>query len=513
MLECVQRTKEHAAVLMPWRLDPKTVSMSFRQKRMNENEFWDYFQDYFVLKDLPSFFAVIDGRRVAFIGFAPYIHPDYPHRRSCEISIVVAPEERGKGIGKEFLILASGFAKQQGYEDIYAKIKPSNTSSIHIFEEAGFEYIHEITQIVVENGKEDRVPARLFCLHLVPNCERQKVFIIGEAGSNWRMGTYERDLKMAKALIEVAKESGCDAVKFQTYRPETVYVPNAGVSDYLEIEEDISAIFKDLSMPYEMIPELASMCKAVGIEFMSTPFSVEDFLHVDPYVKRHKIASYEISHVRLLECAAKSKKPVILSTGASNIADIEWALEYFKDCGGGDITLLQCSAQYPAEPSGMNLKAIASMMRQFQVPVGLSDHSLDPLAAPISAVALGATVIEKHFTLDRRLPGPDHSFALVPGELKAMCEAIRLAESMHGSGIKEVQEEEKELFLFARRRIQACSEIAAGQILQEGRNIAILRPGKQKGGCHPKFMDEIIGKKASRDIALGEGIQVGDWQE
>lgn len=511
ILECVQRNVEHAEILKPWRLDPETVKMSFRQNLLGETEFWDYFQEFFRLSDLPPLFAIFDCKRAGFCGFGPYINPEHPHRRSCEISIVIAPKFRGQGIGKAFLAKACSFAKQQGYQDIYAKIKAENKASLHIFEVGGFEFMHEVTQIVENGTAVDRIPAHLFCLHLVPMDGPKPVFIIGEAGSNWRMGTYARDLKMAKTLIEVAKDAGCDAVKFQTYRAKTCYVPNAGYADYMKSKEDISAIFEDHSMPYEMVAELANICKMNGIEFMSTAFSEEDFWQVDPYVKRHKIASYEISHKRLLECAAKSQKPLLLSTGASNPVDIRWAVDYFQKLAGKDLTLLQCTAQYPAESESMNLKAITSLQRLFQLPVGLSDHSFDPIAAPVAAVALGACVIEKHFTIDRRLPGPDHSFAVEPDELKSMCQAIRLAEAMLGSGIKDIQEKEKELYLFARRRIQAIDAIKKDDLFQEARNIAILRPGKQKGGCHPKFIDEIIGKKANRDIALGEGIQQGDW--
>ena len=164
--------------------------------------------------------------------------------------------------------------------------------------------------------------------------------IIAEAGSNWRLGSYERDLKMGKALIEIASESGADIVKFQTYKAETVYVKNAGNSDYLSesgINEPISSIFEDLSMPYEMIPELADYCKKQNVEFMSTPFSIQDAKAIDPFVKRHKIASYEISHLRLIEFVAKSKKPLILSTGAATLDEIEWAVNHFKKNGGSEI--------------------------------------------------------------------------------------------------------------------------------------------------------------------------------
>jgi N-acetylneuraminate synthase len=343
----------------------------------------------------------------------------------------------------------------------------------------------------------------------------QKIFIIAEAGSNWRCGTPARDIKMAKSLIDVAVEAGADVVKFQTYKPETVYVPNAGDSDYLSeagIKESITEIFKDLSMPYEIIPQLAEYCQKQNIQFMSTPFSIADAKAVDPYVKIHKIASYEISHIRLIEFVAKTGKPVILSTGGATYEDIDWAINHFYKNGGKEISLMQCTAKYPAPLSTLNLTVIPDLISRFNVPVGLSDHSRDPIIGPIGAVALGATIIEKHFTLHNKLPGPDHSFAITPDELKQMVKAIRQIEEALGSEKKDVQPQERELREYAQRSIQAIKEIKKGDVLSEGKSIDTLRPGKQRHGLHPKYLAEIEGKRATRNIALGNGIQENDYK-
>ncbi|HLA42538.1 MAG TPA: N-acetylneuraminate synthase family protein, partial [Aggregatilineales bacterium] len=329
-------------------------------------------------------------------------------------------------------------------------------------------------------------------------------FIIAEAGSNWRMGTPARDMAMGRALIDVAVEAGADAVKFQTYRSHTVYVKNAGESDYLAeagIKQDIISIFDDLSMPYEMVGELAADCESKNILFMSSPFSIDDFNAVDPYTIFHKIASYEISHIRLLEAAAKSGKPLVLSTGASNHADIRYAVDYFYDCGGKDLVLMQCTAKYPAPLDTLALRVLPELRSTYGVPVGLSDHSEDPVIGPAGAVALGASVIEKHYTLDKRLPGPDHAFAVTPEGLKQLVRAVRDMEQALGTSEKDVQPAEEELYLFARRSVQATKAILKGETLQEGVNIDILRPGKQKPGLHPKYLSEIEGKKATRDIS------------
>ncbi len=505
--EYARKINEHRELFMRWRLDPTTQEMSFHTLSSSPEYFVKYFDKYFYIKDLRPFFLWVNGHAAAFVGFDPYVSA----AKAAEISIVVAPEDRGQGVGKKALFAACSLATEQGYEELYAEIKPHNSASLRLFENAGFVFVSEVMRMVGEK----QVLAKLFKKELRPLKQGRSIFIIAEAGSNWRMGSYERDLKMAKALIEVAAQAAVDAVKFQTYRPETIYVPNAGHSDYLRksgIGEEMSAIFSDLAMPYEMLGELAAYCNKMGVEFMSTPFSPQDFAAVDPFVRRHKIASYEIHHLRLLELAAKSKKPLILSTGASDIDDIAWAISYFKICGGQELTLLQCTAQYPAATEAMNLQAIAWMQQAFDLPIGLSDHSQDPLIAPVAAAALGATVIEKHFTLSRHLPGPDHAFAVTPEELKKLVEAVRVVESMRGQAVKHIHKEEIELYTFAKRRIQAIADIQKGECFQEGVNIAILRPGAQKAGVSPILIDEIVGKQAVRSIAIGEGVQHGDWK-
>lgn len=344
---------------------------------------------------------------------------------------------------------------------------------------------------------------------------REPVYIIAEAGSNWRMGTPERDLRMAKALIDVAVEAGADAVKFQTYRAETVYAPNAGQVEYLQksgVHSDIHDIFRDLSLPYEMLAELHAYCEQQGIAFLSSVFSVSDFDAVDPYVSMHKIASYEISHLRLLERVAATGKPVLLSTGASVEEDITWALDLLNERKSGPVTLMQCTLAYPSPSDNLNLRVIPWLKQHYAVEVGLSDHSRDPLCAPLAAVALGATVIEKHYTLDNRLPGPDHFFAITPNELKQMVQAVRTLEPMLGDGVKRIETAEQEMYRFGRRHVQALRTIEKGEILREGDAFAILRPGRQMPGVHPRFVPMIEGARAVCSIAAGCGLREGDWQ-
>lgn len=334
-------------------------------------------------------------------------------------------------------------------------------------------------------------------------------FVIAEAGSNWKCGSYNEDLTRAKELIKVAAKAGADAVKFQTYRPDTVYVQNAGKSKYLSkfgIEKSINDIFDYLSMPYEMIPELSQYCKKENILFMSTPFSIKDAKEVDPHLEIHKVGSFEINHVRLVEFLAKTKKPILLSTGSSTYEEIDFAVDLIKKNHNLLIGLLQCTSKYPVGIDALNLNVIPKMKARYNLPVGFSDHSLDPVIGPVAAVALGATIIEKHFTLDRNLPGPDHSFALIPSELELMVQSIRKSESAKGSDRKEILKEELELRHFAKRAIQAIRDIKKGEILKEGFNFEILRPGNQKRGEEPRFLSTIKGKKTLNDIKRGEGI-------
>lgn len=338
-------------------------------------------------------------------------------------------------------------------------------------------------------------------------------YIIAEAGSNWRMGAPKRDLAMAHALIDVAKECGCDAVKFQTYKSQTVYVQNAGESDYLAdsgIKESINEIFDDLAMPYEMIEKLAAYAKQKGIDFMSTPFSKADADAVDPFVMLHKIASYEISHTELQEHLAKKGKPIVFSTGASTYEDIDFALAHLRKCGASQVAILQCTAKYPAALDDIHVAEVAALRARYGVPVGLSDHSREPTIAPAAAVALGASILEKHYTLDNRLPGADHPFAVEPDELRALVEAVRATERARGKAGKQVSEAERELYAFARRGLQATRAIAAGEVLSLGQNMAILRPGKRSLGAHPRHLADVEGRRAKKAIGPGEGVATSD---
>jgi sialic acid synthase SpsE len=496
---------DHARLVLEWRRATGTLGTVADASPDSWESFRVQFcREYFRHPEIPALFALADGKRVAFLRFKPVPHPRQGALRCCEVAVVVAPGDGGDGLRAAILVAVVDRLRTSGYDHLQVRLRPDAIAWRPALVRAGF----------VELTGSAQGTAYLAALSW--GFQRDRVFVIAEAGSNWRMGSPGRDMSMARTLIDVAAEAGADAVKFQTYRPETVYVANAGSSDYLAaggIKEDIRDIFADLAMPYEMIPELAAHCQHRNVEFMSTPFSVADFDQIDPHVKVHKCASYENSHIRLLERFARSGKPLVMSTGASTDDDIEWAVDAFRSNGGKELCLLQCTASYPSPLEAMNLSVIPSFRRRFGVTSGLSDHSREASFAALAAVALGARVIEKHYTLHPRLPGPDHPFAVDPSGLRALIEGVRAAEKMLGTGIKEVLPAESELRSYARRGIQATRNVAKGELLREGVNIDILRPGKQRIGVHPRFLSELEGKRSARDIGLGDGIGHGDWTD
>jgi N-acetylneuraminate synthase len=339
------------------------------------------------------------------------------------------------------------------------------------------------------------------------------IFVIAEAGSNWKAGNYKKDIERATKLIKVAAKSGADAIKFQTYNPKTVYVPNAGQSKYLRksgINKNIFEIFQEYSMPHKMLKDLSTICKKEKILFMSTPFSVDDAMEVNKFVKIHKIAAFEINHVRLLEYLASTKKPIIISTGASNSSDIDYAVKLLKRKGVKKICLLQTTSKYPAPVEALNLKVIQKLKKKYNVPVGLSDHSIEPILAPTLAIGLGATIIEKHFTLNKKFNGPDHNFALNPKELDQLIKTIREAQKALGDGVKRILKDEEELRKFATRSIQAIKNIEKNEVFKEGKNINILRSGNQKRGEDARFLTKFLKKKSKRKIKLGDGVFLKD---
>ena len=322
----------------------------------------------------------------------------------------------------------------------------------------------------------------------------EPAYVIAEAGSNHNL-----NLEQAYALIEVAVEAHADAVKFQTFRADALYPRSAGETDYLALPRSIYDVIREMEMPEEWIPRLAARCRERRIDFLSTPFDELSADLLDEHVSMFKIASYEMTHHPLVQYIARKGKPAIMSTGTASLDEVAEAVEAFRSTGNKQLILMQCTARYPAPLSALNLRTIPLMRSRFEVPVGLSDHSRESTVGPVAAVALGAAVIEKHFTLSNRLPGPDHIYALEPDELIEMVAAIRGTEKSLGTGLKEPLPEEMELRSFARRSVFSIRPIAAGEVLTS-ENVAALRCGKLGFGLPPKELPSLLGRTTRRAI-------------
>lgn len=326
--------------------------------------------------------------------------------------------------------------------------------------------------------------------------ESGTTFIIAEAGSN-----HNRSIDMAKRLVDVASDARADAVKFQTYSAETLYSRWTPPFSYLQ-GQDVYDLIKKIELPRKWQKELSDYANMKGIIFLSTPF---DYAAVDELddigIQAFKFASFEIVDFELLKYAASRQKLIILSTGMANLGEIEDAINAVRSVGNNSIILLHCNSLYPTPPEVVNLKAIETMREAFKLPVGFSDHTMG-ISISLAAVAMGACMIEKHFTLDRTLPGPDHQFALEPLELKELVNGIRAIEAAKGDGIKQRCNLEDEMYQKARRSIIAKCDIPEGmKITRE--MLIVKRPGY---GISPKFIDIIVGRTTRFNIKKDEWI-------
>lgn len=329
----------------------------------------------------------------------------------------------------------------------------------------------------------------------------EPVFVIAEAGAN-----HNRSIKTARALIDAAVRAGADAVKFQTYSAEKMYSRYTPAIGYIKKGklsrkgESIRDLIERIEMPRDWLKRLADYCRRKKIIFLSTPFDVEA---VDELAKvgmpAFKIASFEINHIPLIKHAARKKKPLLLSTGMADLTDIETAIAAAASAGNRQLALFHCAINYPPAFKDINLRAMETMRLAFDLPVGFSDHTLGH-TVPVAAVALGARMIEKHFTLSRKLKGPDHPFALEPDELADMIRAVRETEAALGSSIKRRTPAEAELYKKARRGLVAACEIPKGKRITS-KMLEVKRPGY---GISPVDMSKVVGRRARRDLREDE---------
>jgi len=327
-------------------------------------------------------------------------------------------------------------------------------------------------------------------------------FIIVEAGVN-----HNGNIKTALKMIDKAKEIGASAIKFQTFKAEQLAKKDAPKAAYQNLQTKKSEtqfeMLKKLELSRDDTIEVFNYCRKIGIECFSTPYGIESAKMLKELnVSAFKIGSGDVDNLPLLRTIATFETPVILSSGMSNLGEVEDAITWLQEGGCKELILLHCVTSYPAKFEDVNLNILKTFQQAFDIPIGFSDHT-PGIAIPIAAVALGAKVIEKHFTLDKNMQGPDHKASLEPAEMKAMIEGIRATEKSMGNPIKRVLPNELEIKAVARKSIVAKIDIPKGTILKE-EMLTVKRPGK---GISPKFWDLVIGQQTRVDLKKDQQLE------
>jgi pseudaminic acid synthase len=323
------------------------------------------------------------------------------------------------------------------------------------------------------------------------------IYVIAEMSAN-----HNQDYDRAIEIIKAAKDAGADAIKVQTYTPDTLTIDCN--NEYFRIEgtlwegRTLYDLYEEAYMSWEWQPKLQQVAHDLGLDFFSTAYdkTAVDFLE-ELDVPVYKVASFELVDLPLLRRVARTGKPIILSTGMATLAEIDEAVRTIREAGGEQLALLKCTSAYPAPPEEMNLRTIPHLAEAFGVPTGLSDHTLG-IAVPVAAVALGACIVEKHFTLSRNDPGPDSAFSLEPQEFKAMVEAIRVAEKALGEVNYEVTEREQVSRVF-RRSLFVVKDMQVGEVFT-AENVRSIRPGY---GLHTRYLEYVMGRRATQSIEKG----------
>lgn len=326
----------------------------------------------------------------------------------------------------------------------------------------------------------------------------RSTYVIAELSAN-----HNQDYEQAVRIVRAAKDAGADAVKLQTYTADTITI--ASEREEFRVSggtlwdgRTLHALYAEAFMPWEWQPKLKKLAEDLGMDCFSSAFdsTAVDFLE-EMDVPAHKVASFELVDIPLIHKMARTGKPLIMSTGMASVEEIEEALQSAREAGATQIALLKCTSAYPASPEEMNLRTIPEMERRFDVPVGLSDHTMG-IAVPVAAVALGASIIEKHLTLSRATPGPDSAFSLEPHEFKAMVDAVRIAEKALGEIHFGLSKKETASRAF-RRSLFVVEDVKPGEVFTAD-NVRSIRPGN---GLHTRHLKDVLGKSAAQGVKRG----------
>jgi pseudaminic acid synthase len=460
---------------------------SVRSNSINSNTIsWDNHIVWFKqrIQSPESVFYVVESHENQFIGQVRFDNKG----EGWVVSISIMPTFRGMGITASILRKACDMAN---VDPLIAYIKESNVASLKIFEKAGFRFEDCVS---FGNGSYRSYK------------KRNTVFFIAELSAN-----HNQSLDLARKTIIAAAEAGADAIKLQTYTADTLTIDCD--NDYFKIKGtawngmNLYKLYQQAYTPWEWHAELQAVAHSAGLAFFSTPFDATsvDFLE-KLNVPMYKIASFEVVDIPLLRKVGATHKPVIMSTGMADLNEIEEAISTLKQAGCPDITLLKCTSAYPALPGSMNLATILDMGQRFECRVGLSDHTIGTEAS-IAAVAMGATVIEKHFILDQSVGGPDAHFSCEPREFKKMVKAAQLVKKAIGHPFYGCTPEEEKSKAF-RRSLFVIKDIQKGELFTHD-HVRSIRPGY---GLPPKFLDAIIGRPATRDLSRGMPLGQSDFE-
>lgn len=492
----IEQNEKNANLIMNWKNNDITRSMSFDNNAKIWEDFKNEFNNNYFKHKIPPLFPVLNNDKVGIVSFI-----DDNESQNHIVNINIAPEYRGKGLGVKIINKAIDYVKKNydHYDIIIAHIKEINIPSIKTFEKAGFIYFDKYIkneQVVLKyhyKMKSLKIGNKIIS-------QDHPTFIIAELSCN-----HNQDYNKALELVHKAHEAGADAVKLQTYTPDTMTLDCK--KDYFKIKgtiwEDqyLYDLYKTAYTPWEWHGKLKEEANKLGMELFSSPFDLTAVDYLEKLdMPAYKIASFEITDHILIKRIAQTGKPVIISSGMASVSDLNDAICLLRDNGCSDICMLKCTSAYPAKPEDANLITMQNMAQTFNVIPGLSDHTLG-IEVPIVSVALGAKVIEKHFTLSRDSGSADDAFSLTPDEFKQMVDAVRIAEKAIGKitygGIS--SEENCKNF---RRSLFISKDVKKGEEFTK-ENVRSIRPGH---GLHTRHYDDILGKKAKYDIEMGEPV-------
>ncbi len=496
-LKPVEKNDEDAKIIMDWRNDEITRIMSFNQNLKIWNTFKDEFYNNYFSNTIPPLFAFLNDQKIGLIGFV-----DDTNNNNTIININIAPEYRGKKLGIQMINSAIQYIENnhKQYNKITAHIKEKNIASIKTFEKANFKFQEKYIkndETILKYYYNMQLSMKIGNTTISNN---HPTYIIAELSAN-----HNQNFESALELIRQAKLCGANAVKLQTYTPDTITLNCK--KDYFKIKgtlwdnEYLYDLYGRAYTPWEWHKALKEEANKLELDLFSSPFdgSAVDFLET-LNVPAYKIASCEITDHILIKKIAETKKPVIISSGMASKEELREAVELLRKFGTTEICMLKCTSEYPAKPENANLLTIKDMAESFNIIPGLSDHTLG-VVVPITSVALGARIIEKHFTLSRDSGSPDDAFSLTPDEFKLMVDGVRIAEKSIGQilygGVK--GEEECKKF---RRSLFVCKDVKQGEKFTS-ENVRSVRPGM---GLHTKYFEEIVGKSAKYNIEFGEPL-------